>query len=624
MFATFFERGRSAVAIPFFVLCGVVSAQTGPDSIVVTGTREPLPAQRLAADVVVIDSNTINRSSADSLVDLLRREAGVQLSRNGGPGQASGALIRGASSQQTVLLVDGVRVGSATLGSPAFEALGLAQIERIEVLRGPGSSLYGADAVGGVVQVFTKDGLPGLQAQGRAAVGGLGGRELSGGLRGAVGTFDYAASLATERSTGVSALRPGDQFGNFNPDRDGHQLDSAQLRLGFKPAQGHRLGLTLLRTRLNSQYDGSEYLPPNFEQDNTPDFRTRLNTEVLALDWRGDYGANWVGSAKASRSLDDASNGGSQTDRFRTTRTQLGGQMAWKAGAWGQLVGALEHKSERATSTSYANPVQRRTTAVSGEWTGTLGDWSWQADARRDDSSDYGAVTSGRLGGSVALFNGLRLRLLGGSTFRAPSFNDLLFPGYGVATLRPERGRSVELGVNWRSANTSASATVFNNKVRDLIAYESDRSRCPPDPSYDFGCAANTSRAQLQGLTLAGSHRSGDWAFNAQLDFLQARDDNSGERLARRAAHQAGVGVDWSAGDWAAGAGLLRLGARPDGGQSLAAQTTLNLTARWQLAPAWQVQGKLLNATDARTEPARDYQGLGRQAWLVLRWEPVL
>jgi vitamin B12 transporter len=628
MSATLVKRGRWAVACSSFFLFAAVSvsaaAQTVTEPIVVTGTREPLSAQRLAADVVVINSNTLQNTTADSLADLLRREAGLQISRSGGPGQSTGVLLRGASSQQTVLLVDGVRVGSATLGSAAFEALGLAQIERVEVLRGPGSSLYGADAVGGVVQVFTKAGKAGLQLEGRAAVGGLGAREFSGGLRGATGAFDYAASLATERSTGVSALREGDQFGNFNPDRDGHQLDTAHLRLGFKPAAGHRIGLTLLRTRLNSQYDASEYLAPNFEQDNRADFRTRLNTEVTALDWRGEYGPLLTGSAHASRSVDDASNGGTETDRFRTTREQLGAQLAWQIGGWGQVVGAVEHKTERATSTSYVAPAQRRTNALSGEWTGTVDDWSWQADARRDDSSDYGAATSGRVGGSYAIAPGLRLRALAGTTFRAPSFNDLLFPGYGVATLRPERGRSIELGLNWREDKTSASATFFNNKVRDLIGYESDRTRCPPDPGYDFGCAANVSRAQLQGLTLAGSQRHGDWAFNAQLDFLQARDENSGARLARRAAHQATVGVDWAAGDWAAGASVLRLGARPDGGKSLAAETTLNLTARWQLAPAWQLQSKLLNATDTRIEPARDYQGLGRQAWLVLKWEPVL
>jgi vitamin B12 transporter len=622
--ATLCQRGLWAAACSSLVFLTSVSAQTVPDAIVITGTREPMLAQRLAADVVVINTNTLQNTTADSLADVLRREAGVQLSRNGGPGQSTGVFLRGASSQQTLLMVDGVRVGSATLGSAAFEALGLQAIDRIEVLRGPGSSLYGADAVGGVVQVFTKAGTAGLQLDARAAIGGFGAKELSGGLRGAAGAFDYAVSLATERSTGVSALREGDRFGNFNPDRDGHQLDTAQLRLGFKPAPGHRIGVSALRTRLNAQYDASEYLAPTFDQDNSADFRTRLNTEVATLDWRGVLSDSLTASANASRSVDDAKNGGRETDSFRTQREQFSGQLAWQTGAFGQLVGALEQRVEGATSSSYANSARRRTQAVSGEWTGTWGDGSWQADARRDNSTDYGAASSGRVGGSVALAPSWRLRALAGTTFRAPSFNDLLFPGYGVATLRPERGRSIELGLNWRDGTDSASATFFNNQVRDLIGYEADRTRCPADPAYDFGCAANVSRAKLQGLSLAGTQQAGDWAVNAQLDFLQARDEISGQRLSRRAAHQGTVGVDWAAGDWAAGASVLRLGARPDGGKSLPAEMTLNLTARWQVMAGVQVQAKLLNATNLQTEPARDYQGLGRQAWLVLKWEPAL
>jgi vitamin B12 transporter len=126
--------------------------------VVVTGAREPLAPERVAGDVVVIDEETIRATLADSLGDLLRREAGVQLSRAGGPGQGTGVLLRGAGAGQTVVLVDGVRVGSATLGLAALEQLGLAQVERIEILRGPGSTLVGADAIGGVVQVFTRRG----------------------------------------------------------------------------------------------------------------------------------------------------------------------------------------------------------------------------------------------------------------------------------------------------------------------------------------------------------------------------------------------------------------------------------------------------------------------------------
>lgn len=609
-------RGHAlAAACSFLFLGAAASAQT---TVVVTGTREPLAPERLAADVAVISAETLRNGTADSLADLLRREAGVQLSRSGGPGQSTGLFLRGAGSQQSVLLIDGVRIGSATLGYAAAEVLGLQQAERVEVLRGPGSSLYGADAVGGVVQVFTRSGSAGTQVEGRAAVGGYGSRELSGSVRGASGAFDYAAGLSRERSDGVSALRPGDAFGNYNPDRDGHQLDSAQLRLGFRPAAGHRIGLLVLRTRLNSQYDASEYLPPTYAPDNRADFRTKVDTEITALDWRGTLAPGWAGSARASRSVDDARNGGTETDAFRTSRRHVAGQLAWQTGRVGQLVLALEHDEDRAESSSYAVPVSRRNSAAVAELTGSAQGWSWQADLRRDDSSDFGGVGTGRIGGAYALAPGWRLRALAGTTFRAPSFNDLYFPGYGVATLQPERGRSVEFGLDWRGAAGSAAATLWRNRVRDLVGYESDATRCPP--GYSYGCAANVNRARLEGLTLNGSQRVGNWALKAQLDFLEARDAASGARLPRRAAHQATLGADWTQGDWSAGASLLRVGARPDGGKRLAPETTLDLIASWRFDAHWQLQAKLLNATDRDLEPVRDYQGLGRQAWLVLRY----
>lgn len=577
-------------------------------TLVVTGVREPLAIDRLAGDVWVIDSDTLRSSTADSLADVLRREAGLQLSRSGGPGQSSGLFIRGANAGQTVVLVDGVRIGSATLGFAALEGLSLSQVERIEVLRGPGSSLYGADAIGGVVQIFTRRGQPGLQVQAQADIGGYGSRDAMLSLLGGGGAWDGALTLSHEQSAGTSTLRPNDQFGNYNPDRDGYRLGSAQAKVGFTPVAGQRIGLTLLRTKQNTQYDGSEFLPPTYNADNTPDFRTRVETTLSALDWGGALGAGLKGSARLAQSSDDAENGGQAVDRYHTSRRQLSAQLAWQAGVIGQLVGAVEHQRESASSSSYVADVARNNTAIVLALTGHRDALSWQADLRHDKGSDYGGVSTARLGGAYTLAPGWRLRVLAGSTFRSASFNDLYFPGYGVTTLQPEHGRSIEVGLNWKGTDAQASVTAFSNRVRDLIGYEGDRSFCPSDPSYDFGCARNVNRARLSGATLAGQKRLGAWLLKSQIDFLDAHDEATGARLSRRAAHQATLSAEWKQGPWSAGASMLNLGARPDAGKTLAAQTTVDLRAAWQFSPAWTLQAKLLNATDRDTEPARDYQ----------------
>jgi vitamin B12 transporter len=589
--------------------------------VVVTGSREPQPLDRVTSDVIVIDAERIRASTADSIEDLLRREAGMQVSRNGGPGQNASVFIRGAGSGNTVVLIDGVRIGSATVGQVEFECIGLSQIERIEVLRGPGSSLYGADAVGGVIQIFTKRGEGDPRFFANGAVGGYHSREGGFGASGSQGGLDYSASLGRESSRGVSALKPGDQFGNYNPDADGFRRDTGQFKLGYTPATGHRIGLNLVQSRLDAQYDGSEFLPPNFTPDASPDFRNKLRNSVVSLDYRGVIDSAWTTSAQLARNEDDLRSGGSVIDRFRTRRDQFTGQAAWKASADQQWVLAYEHLNEKAESTQYLGDVKRSNNALVLGYTGQFGAQVLQADLRHDDNSIYGGNTTGRLGWSLEVAKGLRVRALAGTTFRAPSFNDLFYPGYGVDTVTPERGRSVELGINWRAGGSEASATVYQNRVRDMIGFEADNTLCPSGPAYFYGCARNIGRARLQGATFSGSQRWGALQVSGTIDVLDAKDLDTHQRLARRAAHQESLSADYGVGAWRFGAALLAVGARPDGTVTLANYETLDLRVGWRFAPQWQLEAKLLNATDRAIEPVRDYQSLGRQAWIGVRFD---
>jgi vitamin B12 transporter len=588
------------------------------DTVVVTGTREPTPLDRVVADVVVIDAQRIRDSNADSIEDLLRREGGIQMSRNGGPGQSAGVLLRGTSASHTLVLVDGVRIGSATLGQADLSGISLAQVERIEVLRGPGSSLYGADAVGGVVNIITRHGKAEPQLAAHLAAGSYGSSEADAAVSGASQSIDYAASVSREASDGVSAVKPGDSFGLFNPDRDGFQRRSAQLRAGFTFAPGHRIGASVLDSRLRSQYDSAEYNPPTFAPDPSPDFRIRFDTRVGALDYRGTLSPQWTTSVQLSEQRDDLVSGGTTTSRYLTERKQVTWQNAWTPTASQQLVAALDHVDETVTA-PFAAPDRRNDAAVLG-YTAQFGAHKLQVDVREDHNSIYGNVGTGKLGWRMDLQQGLSVRVVAGTAFRAPTFNDLYFPGYGVSTVRPEHSRSVEAGLSWESAATSAQATLYRNDLRDMIGYQADPSLCPADPQYAFGCAGNVSRARLQGATLTASHRMGAIGVHGTIDVLDAKDRSTGQRLARRAAHQETVGADWTSGPWTLDASVLDVGARPEGGAQLAAYQTLDLQARYRLTPQWRAEAKLLNATDRHYEPAHDYQSLGRQAWLGVRY----
>jgi len=614
----------SLLILSFIAAVVPCAAQTPPFGlapVVITGNREPTPLDRIVGDIVVIDAERIRASSADSVEDLLRREGGIQLSRNGGPGQSASVLLRGVSASGTLVLVDGVRIGSATLGQVDFAGIALSQIERIEILRGPASSLYGADAVGGVVQIITRRGTGAPRLTAEVALGELHSSRFNAALSGASGALDYAALLGQEASRGISAVKPDDTFGLFNPDRDGYRRTDLQAGGGITLAPGHRVGATVVANRLRSQYDGAEYLPPTFDPDPTGDLRNRFDTQVATLDYRGELTKQWTTTVQLSTQSDKLLSGDRDPSRFETRRRQLTWQGAWTPLADQQFMAAFERLEERVVATVFGGSLRRHTNALVLGYTGSFGPLKVQADGRHDRNSVYGDVSTGKLGLAVDLRAGLTLRAVGGTAFRAPTFNDLYYPGFGVSTVGPERARSIEVALQWQGLDTSASATLYRNRVRDLIAYESDRSFCPADPAYDFGCARNVNRATLQGATLAARHRTGAITWRATIDFLDAKDDATGERLPRRAAHQESLGAEWTGEAWSAGADLLRVGARPEGGAQLPAYLLVDLQARYRIAPRWRLEARLLNAFDRQYEAVRDYPALGRQAWLGIRYD---
>jgi vitamin B12 transporter len=607
--------GLSLSCPPLFAQGDAVQQQ-----IVVTANRVGVPVAQALADIVVIDDTVLREAAGRTLEEVLRERAGVQLSRTGPPGQTAGVFIRGASMSNVVVLIDGVRVGSATLGQAALESLGLAAIERIEVLRGPGSALYGADAVGGVIQVFTRRAGAAPRAQAALHVGGYGSNEGNVGASGKFGSVDAALTLSREASDSVSALNPGDAFNNFNPDRDGFTRRTASAQLGGQFLPGQRLGVQLLDSRLRSQYDAAEFAPPDFLPDPSPDFRNRLHTRTLAVTHRADSLPGGLRSELAlSESRDELDSGGNTIDRFDTRRRQLSWQPSIALGT-ATLVGVLEASRTQVRSSSFGADVRRSTNNALGfSAFGPWGSHRWQVDLRRDDHDVYGGQTTGKLGYAWQAGAAWTLRAAAGTAFRAPSFNELYFPDFGVETIRPERARSVEAGVAFREGATTAQLTAYDNRVRDLIGFEADPAACPP--GYAFGCARNIDRARLRGVSAEAGSRLGALSWRVAAEYLDARDRASGERLTRRARHSGSGEMAWDGGAWGVAAVLNGVGSRVEGGERQGAYELLDLRAHWSFATQWRLEAKLLNALDRRYEPVKDYGALGRQAWIGVRFD---
>jgi len=255
---------RRRAILPLFALvaAGPTPAQNAApvpavlEPVVVTAARASQPIADVLADVTVIGADEILRSGVQSLAELLQRQPGVEIVQNGGPGSVSGALLRGANRGQTLVLVDGLRVSSSTSGTTPLEAIPLDQIDHIEILRGPSSSLYGADAIGGVVQVFTK------HPQGSAFVpnisagyGTYNTTALSAGFSATNGPLRVALQAGGRNSDGFNAIVNPENF-SYNPDRDGFSTRNLSANANWTWRAGQELALQYFGNRLNTQFDG--------------------------------------------------------------------------------------------------------------------------------------------------------------------------------------------------------------------------------------------------------------------------------------------------------------------------------------------------------------------------------
>jgi vitamin B12 transporter len=469
-----------------------------------------------------------------------------------------------------------------------------------------------------VVNIVTRRGDGAPYFSGNIAAGNHRSGEANLALSGSDERFDYAASLSAESSDGVSAVLPNDLFGIFNPDDDGFARYGLSLTGGYSWQKGQRIGLSYSASKLRSMFDSAEYPPPNFLPDASPDFRNRLVTQLTMLQYQGTLGEQWTNLLRASYQTDQLQSGADLISRYDTTRRQLTAQTTWTPSSQHQWVAAIDLLTESISSSDYDAPERDNTGLILG-YTGRFGAQKLQADLRWDHNSVYDNQTTGKLGWGMDIVPGWSVRAVAGTAFRAPTFNDLYFPNFGVVTLNPERSRSVEAGLSYQADMSSVAATAYYNKVSDLIGYQPDPTQCPP--GLNFGCAGNTARAVLQGITIQGLQQWGSFQFTLALDWLNAKDSDTDQQLPRRAANQQTLAVDYNEGPWQLGATVLRVSQRPDAGVLLPAYALLNLNARWRFERFWQIEMRLQNATDRDYQPARDYQDAGRQFWLGLRYD---
>ena len=569
-----------------------------------TANRYEQPLIDLVADVSILDQDAIQRSGATGLADVLTRLPGFEMSRSGGIGGTTSLYIRGSETRFAAIYVDGVRVDSQATGGAPWESLPLGQVDRIEVVRGPASAVYGSDALGGVVQIFTKRGEGAFSPFASFGYGTYGTQKIDAGFSGANENVDYALTLSRAASIGFNSRPVASQ----NPDDDGYLSESLSGRLGWQFHKQHKIDFTSLNSSLVSQYDSST----SFKDEKSYQL---LQTKGLQLrsDWTRNYRTTL--SYTESRVLYE-----SKPSPY-LTMTKLNGYLFHNELQIGAqtLTAAIEKKVDFFESSPINQDRSQDALAVGYGWRSNL--QSVQVNLRHDQDSEFGGKDTGSVAYSHSMGPDWRATASVGTAFRAPTLYQRFSP-YGSPSLKPETALNKELGLKYQKETAQFKAVAYQNQIDNLVTFSTAITGCQ-DPQ--FGCYGSTAQAEYYGLTLSAQERIGHVNFNGSLDIQNPRDVSTGKLLARRASHHAYLAVDTRRGDTVWGSAVQLSGARYDdvaNTNSLPGYAVINIYANHRLSKDWSMLARIDNLGDATYQLANTYATPGRQLYVAVRWAP--
>lgn len=547
------KLSNALVSMALAMGAGSVSAQSiypPTDAVIVTATRTAQTADESLATVTVITREEIQASQTKDVAELLRFQAGIDIGRNGGPGQVTSVFTRGTDSNHTLVLVDGVRINPGTIGGAPLQFLDPDIVERIEIVRGPRSTLYGSDAIGGIIQIFTRRGAKGTSVR----VLGGGGEDKT--REGAIGVHHGADGWRAGLDISGSAT---DGF----PTRTESAIDSGYRNTSVNVYAGFKTGVTdfeVSRWQARGNVKYLDFFLDPLDQD--------FENSVTAVTLKAPLAASWATTLRLSRLNDELVQ--NQSDDFvRTQRDTLDWQNDIQLGREHLLtVGALLAR-EQAASLSFgtAFDVDTDTNAlfVQDQW--SRDDYRLLAALRYTDHETFGAHVTGELASGFDLNPATQAYASIGTGFRAPDSTDRFGFG-GNPDLEPETSRNAELGVRFRlSSSQKATVAVFQNNIQDLIVFVD-----PDGLGSMSGVNQNVEEARIRGVETGYSFNARRWTVDVRGVIQDPENRETGGQLARRAKRSLTVNAWYEAGRYALGGNLLMTSERPDSDFS----TTMN------------------------------------------------
>ncbi len=488
------------------------------DKIVVTATRTPTKTSNVIAQTRVIDSEALQRYQGQTVVDVLKNQPGINITQSGGMGTASNFYMRGFDSKQVLVIIDGIRYGSISLGSPSLNLLAADQIDRIEVLYGAsGSSIYGSDAMGGVIQIFTK-GNNVEQSNVSTTVGYGSNNHYQVGITGQLKNDTSSLSLGVSRNEtdGFNAIA-NSSSADYNADDDGFKSTNASLALQHKLSDSLSAGISALYTDSTTDIDSAGNAFPNaYSDQKNGSANAYLQYKTPSTVSKLSYGQSIDKSTTHDANSIDYQKG----SQYDTTQEQARLETSINAQPGTVIVGAewlsqqldasdvldFSGYPDPAVQTPY-NPEDR---TVKSAFVGyQLADtyYDVQANYRVDDNSQYGHESTYNLGAAIRPLAGMRIGANYATGFRAPTFNDLYWPGFSNPNLKPERTKNTEVFVEYVNDAQTSRLTGYYTDAEDLIS-----------------SAANISEAKIKGLSLTSDWNMNAFIFGLGYDYLDAKD----------------------------------------------------------------------------------------------------
>lgn len=578
------------------------------DKVIVTATRYPIAAAEVVPSSFVIERAEIERSLSPDISDILRFRTGIEFGRYGGPGQTSSMFLRGTDSNHALVLLDGVRINPGTVGGAALQNISPELVDRIEVVKGPRSTLYGTDAIGGVVQIFTKA----SQAQGFNTSVAYGSDEtLSGSATG--GWHGDTARVGF----GVTYLETDGFPPRVNDDRAG-AFDEVSFNLaGALELGAGTLGGTFWRANGSTDYIG--FSSRDFGNAHmTQDF---VN-EAGAAHYEWKLGA-WNSKVEVARMVDDIEQRATRdtlgsfesTDYATTHRTTFGWQNDFELTTWQHLSTGISVADETARGHDFGE-VDTDSVNVYVQDQLELGRHDVTLAVGHVDHETVGGHTTWNVDYGVRLGSALRLVATAGTAFRAPDATDRFGFG-GNVDLQPEESENYELGVRYAIArDQQLNLSAFQNDIDQLIVY------VVTDLVTFDGQMQNVDRARIRGAELSYQIDRSAWQLRAEAMYQEPEDRRTGEKLLRRAKENFTLSYVQRLGLLELGLDVLAAGDRQDfGGIELDSYVVANLTARFDLGAGWSATAQIENLLDEEYEVISGYRTQDRAAYIGVRYQ---